>query len=260
MVEQIIRTFGVILELVIVVPTILGTIAVAISRANKRDSVMIGGFYGQVIFGGLGVIVHELSHLIVALLFGHHIQSVCLLHIPRASDPHDRGLGYVGHVWNDDSMYQKVGNVFIGIAPVVGCALAMIFSTRWLVPDLYNRWLESTGNTTIPGGQSTWWQWLLWLILMVNISIGGFDLSSADLENSRQGITALIIVIVLAALIGGWLFDPQTIYQHLFYFLQPFYYALAFAILINLALWLVMTIIVHFRSNHWIIDRFLVQD
>lgn len=249
MAEQIIKTFGVIFGLLIVVPVILGMLAVIVSRANKRDSIVLGGFYGQVILGGIGVIIHELSHLIVAVLFGHHIQSVRLLHIPDAHDANDRGLGYVSHTWNDDSLYQKVGNVFIGVAPVVGCSLTMVLSTRWLVPDLYNRWMESIGNNTVPGHPSVWWQLVLWIILMVNISVGGFDLSSADLENSWQGIVALLIMMVLAAVVCAWLADVQTIYQDLFYFLLPFYYVLAFAILINLILWVIMTIIVHLKAN-----------
>lgn len=247
--EQIIRAFGTIFLLTIAVPVILGAIVVTISRANKRDTVVVGGFYGQVIAGGIGVIIHELSHLIMALLFGHHIQSVCLLHIPRADDPHDRGLGYVGHVWNDDSLYQKIGNVFIGVAPVIGCSFAMILSTRWLVPIVYNRWLLSAGHATIAAGSSAWWEWLLWIILMVNISIGGFDLSAADLANSRQGVVTLLIVMMLAATVSGWLSSPTVIYQDLLHFLMPFYYVLGFAIMINLVLWVIMTIIVHLQAG-----------
>lgn len=247
--ENFVRTLGVIIGLVIVGPVILGSILVMISRANKRSSVLLGGFYGQIILGGIGVIIHELSHLIMALLFGHQIQSFSLLHIPRANDPTDRGLGYVNHVWNDENFYQKVGNVFIGIAPVIGCALAMTLSTRYLVPSLYNRWLVSTGHPTIVATANAWWEWLLWLVLMVNISVGGFDLSTADLQNSRQGLLVLGGLLVGSAFICSWLTDYRTISVKLFQFMQPFMLVLIFAIIVNLVLWVIMRWLVHFTRS-----------
>lgn len=249
MFDNFIRTLGVIGGLVIVMPVILGSVAVTISRANKRASVLLGGFYGQVILGGIGVIIHELSHLIMALIFGHHIQSVSLLHVPNVNDPNDRGLGYVNHVWNDESLYQKVGNVFIGVAPVIGCVLAMMLSTRYLVPTVYNRWLTSIGDSQIMSQTSTWWQWLLWIILMVNISIGGYDLSAADLQNSRHGLITLGIILVIASLVASLLTDYRTISAKLFQFMQPFAMVLIFAIVVNLILWVIMRLFVHLTGR-----------
>lgn len=260
MFDNFIRTLGVICGLVIVMPVVLGSIAVTISRANKRASVLLGGFYGQVIFGGIGVIIHELSHLIMALIFGHHIQSVSLLHVPNANDPNDRGLGHVGHAWNDASLYQKVGNVFIGIAPVIGCTLTMVLSTRYLVPTVYNRWLSSIGDPQVMGQPSAWWQWLLWIVLIVNISIGGYDLSAADLQNSRQGLIALAIIVLIVSFVASLLADYRTILSKLFQIMRPFAMVLVFAIIVNLILWVMMRLCVHLTGRWWIIDRFLVQD
>lgn len=240
---------GTVVSLLIIAPLICGSIVVAISRANKRLSISIGGFYGQVVLGCLGIMIHELSHLIMALAFGHQIERVSLLHIPNPHDPNDRGLGYVSHVWNDDNLYQKIGNVFIGIAPVVGCALTMLLSTRFLVPEIYNRWVSAAGGSQVIGSTTPWWHFVLWLILMVNISIGGFDLSAADLQNSRQGLVALGIFLIIGSAILSLVTDARTISDQLFQFVHPLILTLGFAIVVNVALWLVLRLIVYLKQR-----------
>ncbi|EEU30247.1 hypothetical protein HMPREF0501_00625 [Limosilactobacillus coleohominis 101-4-CHN] len=234
---------------IVIGPVIMGSLVVAVSRANKRLSIVLGGFYGQVILGGIGVIIHELSHLVVALLFGHRIDRVSLLHIPDAHDPNDRGLGYVSHVWNDDSLYQKIGNVFIGIAPVIGCSLAMVISTRFLVPTLYDRWLLAIGGGTITNQPLLWWHVLIWLVLMINISVGGFDLSGADLQNSRQGLIALGVVLIMLAFLLSLVTDNRTISGQLFHLMRPLIMMMSFAIVVNAVLWVLLRLIVVFKKR-----------
>lgn len=234
---------------IVIGPVIMGSLVVAVSRANKRLSIVLGGFYGQVILGGIGVIIHELSHLVVALLFGHRIDRVSLLHIPDAHDPNDRGLGYVSHVWNDDSLYQKIGNVFIGIAPVIGCSLAMVISTRFLVPTLYDRWLLAIGGGTITNQPLLWWHVLIWLVLMINISVGGFDLSGADLQNSRQGLIALGVVFIMLAFLLSLVTDNRTISGQLFHLMRPLIMMMSFAIVVNAVLWVLLRLIVVFKKR-----------
>lgn len=236
-------------SMIVIGPVIAGSLVVAISRANKRLSIVLGGFYGQVILGGIGVIIHELSHLVVALLFGHRIDRVSLLHIPDAHDPNDRGLGYVSHVWNDDSLYQKIGNVFIGIAPVIGCSLAMVISTRFLVPTLYDRWLLAIGGETITNQPLLWWHVLIWLVLMINISVGGFDLSGADLQNIRQGLIALGVVLIMLAFLLSLVTDNRTISGQLFHLMRPLIMMMSFAIVVNAVLWVLLRLIVVFKKR-----------
>ncbi len=236
-------------SMIVIGPVIVGSLVVAISRANKRLSIVLGGFYGQVILGGVGVIIHELSHLVVALLFGHRIDRVSLLHIPDAHDPNDRGLGYVSHVWNDDSLYQKIGNVFIGIAPVIGCSLAMVISTRFLVPTLYDRWLLAIGGGTIANEPLLWWHVLIWLVLMINISVGGFDLSGADLQNSRQGLIVLGVVLIMLAFLLSLVTDNRTISGQLFHLMRPLIMMMSFAIVVNAVLWVLLRLIVVLKKR-----------
>lgn len=230
---------------IVLIPGLLGVVLVLMSRKNKQLVTAMNGLPGMILFGGVGVIVHELSHLILALLFGHHIDRVALLHIPRRDDPNDNCLGYVNHSWNDHNLYQRCGNFFIGIAPVIGCTLIMALLTRFLAPQIYNACLQLFLPTAAPlpvdAGQK--WQLIVWLILMVNIAIGGFDLSSADLQNSLHGVTALIIVMLLTALLLAWLSTPLAVGQWLKAHLLICYWALILAIVFNFALWLLLRVL-----------------
>lgn len=229
----------------ILIPGLLGTLLVQISRANKRLVTLINGLPGLILLGGAGVVLHELSHLLVSLLFGHHIDSVALLHIPRRNDPNDNCLGYVNHSWNDHNLYQRCGNFFIGIAPVIGCTLAMALLTRYLAPQVYNTCLQIFLPTAAPlpvdTGQK--WQFIVWLIVMVNIAVGGFDLSHADLQNSAHGISALIGVLVALAALLAWKSSPLTVGQFLREHLLIVYWAQAFAIVFNFLLWLLLRLL-----------------
>jgi hypothetical protein len=110
----------------IIFPALLILLIKQLSYLANEKLVNTFGFNSQIYVGGLGVIIHELSHLLLALIFLHHIDSVCLLRIPNHNDISDKSLGYVRHSWSSRSIYQTIGNVFIGTAPVI-CGVLIIF-------------------------------------------------------------------------------------------------------------------------------------
>lgn len=63
------------------------------------------------ICGLIGTPIHELSHLIAALLFGHRIVGIKLFSWNSGA--------YVSHSYNKHSAFQVAGNFFIAIAPFV---------------------------------------------------------------------------------------------------------------------------------------------
>jgi hypothetical protein len=77
--------------------------------------------------GWLGTPIHELSHAAMCLVFRHRIQRVALFE----PDPASGRLGYVSHSYDSKSLYQVVGNFFIGVAPFVGGAL-VLYGLLWL--------------------------------------------------------------------------------------------------------------------------------
>lgn len=89
-------------------------------------------FGGKVIYfsAWLGTPIHELSHAFVCLIFGHKIQRLVLF------NPDSRGtLGYVNHAYNNRSIWQVMGNFFIGIAPLFGGLLALYLVTWGMLDD-----------------------------------------------------------------------------------------------------------------------------
>ena len=77
--------------------------------------------------GWLGTPIHEFSHAVMCVVFRHRIKRVALFEPDAASGR----LGYVSHSFDSKSVYQVVGNFFIGVAPFLGGALAL-FGLLWL--------------------------------------------------------------------------------------------------------------------------------
>ena len=145
----------------LLIPLLFGSALSLVSHRNKSLVVIYFGFFAQVIGGGIGIIIHELSHLIVALLFRHQIKGVALLRIPRPNDG-DTSLGYVQHAWQTTSLYQRSGNFFIGVAPLIGGTVALVALTRWLVPPIFAWWQSlATGVSTTATGDLVWWKVLI---------------------------------------------------------------------------------------------------
>lgn len=138
----------------LLIPLLFGSALSLVSHRNKSLVVIYFGFFAQVIGGGIGIIIHELSHLIVALLFRHQIKGVALLRIPRPNDG-DTSLGYVQHAWQTTSLYQRSGNFFIGVAPLIGGTVALVALTRWLVPPIF-AWWQSLATGSLPPPPATW--------------------------------------------------------------------------------------------------------
>lgn len=138
--------------------------------------------------GWIGTPVHEISHVIMCMIFGHKVEEVSLFKPESESGV----LGYVVHRYDSKSFYQSVGCLFIGIAPLLGnMALAL---------TIYN---IAINNPELLGHQLTW----------VPISYIIFSLimhaapSPADLRGSMTGVAT--IVVILLPVIG--LFPEQSV-------------------------------------------------
>ncbi|MHA8137989.1 hypothetical protein ACYATM_02765 [Lactobacillaceae bacterium Scapto_B20] len=221
------NNFTALLE-VIIIPTLF---IIGLRRISHSCKQLIANRYqihGQIFFGWLGIMIHEFSHLVVAIVFGHKITGFRLLHIP--SGPTDNQLGYVNHTYNPKNSYQRMGNLFIGIAPIFGCAIALIVATKLLNPALLVQFqqLPELNFSWSMFNLSNIWQLLLLILIASNIAVGGFDLSDADLQHTKFGLLALVVLVIIATsfatLLGvdaqylNWLHAVSTIVDGSFFF------------------------------------------
>jgi hypothetical protein len=208
------------LLIVIAIPTVIVLVLTLSNRNSKQILVATYGFSSQVVFGFLGIIIHETSHMLVAFLFGHQIVAFKPLVFPKNVAQNGGALGYVKQRWNPNSLYQSFGNLFIGTAPIWGCTLALYWLTKITMPNLFAFMIRlgnamttmnldkvlavvKKPNLFLNASVFDLLIALIGLVAMTNIVIGGFDLSSNDLNNAFGAFIAFFIVIavILSALV-----------------------------------------------------------
>jgi len=177
-------------------------------------------------FGWLGCSVHELSHAFFALIFGHKISEIVLF------EPNSNGesLGHVSHSYNKNSIYQKTGNFFIGISPLLFggivlflCVLLLFrfdvtaLSTFRITPHVLtdlsllkqigmNIWnsLISFSSIVFVGSAAVWWKSIL-LIYILYSTGSSMTLSKSDVGSAISGFLWLIIIFLVFNLITLWI-------------------------------------------------------
>lgn len=165
----------------------------------------------QLVVGGLGVFIHELSHAIACLLFAHQITDIQLINFNLRDNP-DHSLGHVSHRYRPGKIWPMLGNLWIGLAPIFGCTISIIGLTWLLARPTLTIWWQFALNpdwqsaaimplftslltTTSPLAL------ILWLLLGGMIAVGGFDLSTADFKGTIPGTLATLgLVIILTGL------------------------------------------------------------
>ena len=125
-------------ELLLLAIAALATISLLdiVSRTCDRLIVKLCGTTGYLAATAISTVIHEVSHAVLCVLFNHRIERMALF----SFDPATGRCGYVIHQWDTKSLYQKAGNFFIGIAPVIagipllfiwGAACGIHSDIRW---------------------------------------------------------------------------------------------------------------------------------
>lgn len=161
------------------------------------------------ITGFIGTPIHELSHALMCLIFGHRIQEIKLFQISSE----DGTLGYVNHSYNKKNIYHVIGNFFIGVAPIIVISLVLYLLSLWLVPNMASEMFAHTQKITADtgfwsvcksvflsigeffsyAGHGKWWLFLL---------IGTFltlhmTLSKADIKGAWGGLIVLLLLLLI---------------------------------------------------------------
>lgn len=96
------------------------------------------GFFVMDFFNLVGIPVHEFGHLIFGLLFGYHIDKICLYRSMNSARRHGGTLGFVKMHHKRDTLFQQLmgdaGQFFIGIGPLLS-GPAMILLIGYFLPE-----------------------------------------------------------------------------------------------------------------------------
>ena len=157
------------------------------------------------ITGIVGVPIHELSHLIIAKIFGHRIKEVKFFQVNNS----DGTLGYVNHSYNPKNIYHQVGNFFIGIAPIICGSLFIILLIKIFVPAS----LESTNDLLSANGLFIFLknifslsnfkrpEFYLFLYLVFSIC-SHISLSKADIKGAFIGVIFIFLILFIFNIIN----------------------------------------------------------
>lgn len=168
--------------------------------------------------GFIGTPVHELSHALACVVFGHKIVEM-RLYSPNSGDG---SLGYVNHSYNPKNLYHRIGNFFIGIAPILGGSAVLLLLMRFMVPAVHVEVMGILGSVHLTEGffslstltaylaasvemilaifnpanlSNVWW----WVFVILAIMISShMELSGADIKGSVSGVITLALLFLAA--------------------------------------------------------------
>lgn len=178
-----------------------------------------------ILLAWIGTPVHELGHLLFCLLFRHRITEVRLFR----PDPATGTLGYVNHSYSKKSLYQRVGNFFIGIGPILmGSAVILLLARLLLeseavvldaadldagqdlskfIAGVFDATSKLIGRLLDPDQLTDWRTWLfVYLALAVGSSM---TLSRPDVKSATAGFVTLVGLIYLLNIATLWFRDGK---------------------------------------------------
>jgi hypothetical protein len=200
---------------------IFGLLLYLLARFTRLTYVKsVGQKLDIVITGWIGTPVHELGHALFCILFGHKIVEIKLYN----PDPDDGTLGFVSHSYNPKSTYQKIGNFFIGIGPILFGALVLYAALYYLMPNFQTVFstVEKHGSGIAMDVQAGSWlgvwtaikstttsilavifnvdnlsNWKFWVFLYLSFCVAShMELSPPDISGAKGGLITLILALL----------------------------------------------------------------
>jgi len=204
------------------------------------------GWTGYCVLGSVGVTFHELSHLITAVIFRHKINEVRLFRPLQGRV--DGTLGYVNHSWNPKSMYQKIGNFFIGTAPMFFGAGLLFIVLRVAYPSSFTDVAEmgeipsslafAFGDMFTLSNLLTIWTPIVFLIVI--FICPHMHMSWADVKGATSGAVALILAAFVFSLASAII--PSDVMEQIQGAMNTFVAYYIYALVLGLIVSLIMTV------------------
>ena len=184
---------------------IFGFILSELQEKTHKAYYDVFGWKGILFTAWIGTPIHELGHVFFAKIFRHHIDQISLF-----SPNYDTGgLGHVSHSFNPKSIYQRIGNFFIGAAPLFfGSAVLLILAIVFFphsarsIPSLFGTpdfftYITAT-ISFIQQSHLNYWQWALFLYLSFCV-VSHMAPSTQDRKNMWDGFFFLVALVALYA-------------------------------------------------------------
>ncbi|MEH7095679.1 hypothetical protein [Neobacillus vireti] len=203
---------------------IIGLILGVLERLSNTYLVRTFGAKGVMVTAWIGTPIHEIGHLIQCFIWGHRVSRIKLLQLNHPSGI----LGYVEHHYNPNSMYQQVGNFFIGLGPIFSGIGSIILGMYLLIPESFLAFkteveqrikfqqLDITLLKTIVESVSVISKNLFtlenlinpffWIFLVMAFSISShIALSTADIRGAVKGLSMIYFILFLFNIISRFL-------------------------------------------------------
>jgi hypothetical protein len=209
----------------------VGLVLGVLERYSNTFLVRAFGPRGVLVTAWIGTPIHEIGHLIQCFIWGHRVSKVKFLQLNSPTGV----LGYVQHHYNRNSIYQQIGNFFIGLGPIFSGIGSLIFGMYLFVPKSYEilkeyihqdivlekldiNVLGTMGGAVLAISKSLFtlhnlFNPLFWIFIVIAISISShIALSKSDIQGSAKGLIMIFFVMVLFNIGAGILgFDTYRI-------------------------------------------------
>lgn len=241
---------------------LLNLSAILVARVSVR-------FWGRNLFlygfCWLGCTVHELSHAFFAVIFGHKISHIELF----KPSGNGESLGQVSHSYNKKSIYQKIGNFFIGISPLLSGGIVLFLSVYFIFGynvtthgsfNVSSHYLTDTGHfrnlaqNSWNSLVSFWWVvtsnsgpyfWKPLLLVYILYSVGSaMILSKPDMVSAISGFLWVIVLFLVFNVFTLWIGNFVIVsLGKMVPYLSGFYFLLILSLIANLFFLLILAVL-----------------
>jgi hypothetical protein len=187
---------------------ILGYILSKLQEWTQRNYFRSIGWKGILWTAWIGTPIHEVGHWIFATIFRHRTTKISIFQPNKKTGE----LGLVEHTFNPNSLYQKIGNFFIGAAPMIFGSIILWVLVNYLLPDgkeVFAQLIES--KNTLPDlfvaivnslkvllTFDNLGSWHFWLFLYLSFCVAShLAPSKADRKGMWHGFGWIVAILII---------------------------------------------------------------
>ena len=225
---------------------VCGFILSQIQTWTARTYARAVGWRGILWTAWIGTPIHELGHAFVARLFRHRVNKISLFQPNQSTG----NLGSVDHSFNPKSLYQRMGNFFIGAAPLFFGTAVLTLLLITLVPngkEIIRPLTDGTSFTTLWTNvirtfrllfsSENIHEWSFWLFLYISFCIASHVAPSKEDRKSMWGgfFWIVLLFFLLNAIALGFQKPGLTAWlEHLTRYLGIFFGMFLYTIILSL--------------------------